>query len=113
MISGASPDAGPPYLRETADGCTLAVRVQPGARRTQVAGIYGEGSQAQLKIALQAPPVEGRANEALILFLAELCGVPKTGVAIVSGASARSKVCLIRGVSSLPLRESLGKLAKI
>ena len=58
-------------LRAAADGVTLAVRAQPGAKKTAIAGIYGEGTTAQLKIAVQAPPIEGRANEALIAFLAE------------------------------------------
>ncbi len=70
----ASPYAGPhekPDVRETAEGVTLAVRAQPGARKTAITGVYGEGASAQLKIAVHAPPVEGRANEALIAFLAE------------------------------------------
>ena len=58
-------------LREVAGGVTLAVRAQPGAKKTAIIGIYGEGATAQLKIAVQAPPVEGRANEALIEFLAD------------------------------------------
>jgi hypothetical protein len=51
-----------------------------------------------LKIAVQAPPVEGRANEALIAFLAETFGIPKRSVELVSGESSRSKVFLLRGV---------------
>ncbi len=46
-------------LRARADGVTLAVRAQPGAKKTAIAGIYGEGAAAQLKIAVQAPPLEG------------------------------------------------------
>ena len=53
---------------------------------------------AQLKIAVQAPPVEGRANEALIAFLAETLGVPKRSVELVSGELSRSKVFLVRGI---------------
>ena len=52
-------------LRAGAGGVTLAVRAQPGAKKTAIVGVYGEGNTAQLKIAVQAPPVEGRANEAL------------------------------------------------
>jgi uncharacterized protein len=58
-------------------------------------GIYGEGATAQLKIAVQAPPLEGRANAALIAliaFLAETFGLPKSAVEIVSGELSRSKV---------------------
>ena len=62
-------------LRATQAGVTLAVRAQPGAKRTAIGGIYGEGATAQLKIAVQAPPLEGRANDALIAFLAETFGL--------------------------------------
>jgi uncharacterized protein (TIGR00251 family) len=80
-------------------GVTLAVRAQPGAKRTSVSGVYGEGAAAQLKIAVQAPPIEGRANSALINFLAETFGVSKSHVELVSGELSRSKVFLLRGVS--------------
>lgn len=86
-------------LREVAGGVTLAVRAQPGARKTAIAGVYGEGDAAQLKIAVQAPPVEGRANAALIEFLAETFRVPRRSVELVSGEISRSKVFLVRGVS--------------
>jgi hypothetical protein len=52
------------YLRDHPDGCTLMIRVQPGAKKTAITGIYGQGEHAALKIAVQAPPIEGRANEA-------------------------------------------------
>lgn len=83
-------------LRETAGGVTLAVRAQPGAKKTAIVGIYGEGDAAQLKIAVQAPPVEGRANEALIAFLAETFNLPKKSVELLSGELSRSKVFLLR-----------------
>ncbi len=86
-------------VRVVDGGVTLAVRAQPGAKRTAIAGVYGEGAAAQLKIAVQAPPIEGRANAALIEFLAERFGVAKSRVELVSGELSRSKVFLIRGVS--------------
>lgn len=86
-------------LRELAGGVTLSVRAQPGAKKTAIVGIYGEGEAAQLKVAVQAPPVEGRANEALIAFLAEMFGIPKRSVELVSGELSRSKVFLLRGVT--------------
>jgi uncharacterized protein (TIGR00251 family) len=85
-------------LREATDGVTLAVRALPGAKKTAIVGVYGEGDAAQLKIAVQAPPVEGRANEALVAFLAEMFGVPKRSVEIVSGELSRSKVFLLSGM---------------
>ncbi|HLY40429.1 MAG TPA: DUF167 domain-containing protein [Terracidiphilus sp.] len=86
-------------LRAVENGVMLAVRAQPGAKKTTIVGVYGEGASTQLKIAVQAPPVEGRANEVLIAFLADLIGVPKSRIEIVSGAMSRSKVFLLRGVS--------------
>ena len=92
-------------LRETKDGVTLAVRAQPGAKKTAIAGIYGEGAEAQLKIAVQAPPIEGRANEALIKFLAATFDLPKSSVELISGDLGRAKVFLLRDVSVSKVRE--------
>ena len=86
-------------LRSTPGGVTLAVRAQPGAKKTAVTGVYGEGAAAQLKIAVHAPPLEGRANQALIAFLAETLGVAKSAVELKSGELSRSKVFLLRGVT--------------
>jgi hypothetical protein len=86
-------------LRAAASGVTLAVRAQPGAKKTAIMGIYGEGATAQLKIAVHAPPLEGRANEALMAFLAETFSVPKSAVELASGEISRSKVFLLRGVT--------------
>lgn len=86
-------------LRATADGVTLAVRAQPGARKTAIVGLYGEGADARLKVAVHALPLEGRANEALIAFFAEVFGVSKNAVEIRSGELSRSKVFLLRGVT--------------
>ena len=97
-------------LRATKGGVTLAVRAQPGAKKTAIVGVYGEGAAAQLKIAVQAPPVEGKANSALIEFLAELFGVAKNKVEIVSGELSRSKVFLLRGVT---LKQAESKLAPL
>jgi len=99
-------------LREVAGGVTLAVRAQPGAKKTAIVGVYGEGDAAQLKIAVQAPPVEGRANEALVAFLAETFGVPKRAVEIVGGELSRSKVFLVRGVTLKTANAVLGQAAK-
>lgn len=85
-------------LRGVSGGVTLAVRAQPGAKKTAIVGVYGEGDAAQLKIAVQAPPVEGRANEALVAFLAEAFDIPKRSVELVNGELSRSKVFLLRGV---------------
>jgi uncharacterized protein len=99
-------------LRVAAAGVTLAVRAQPGAKKTAIIGIYGEGATAQLKIAVQAPPVEGRANSALIAFLAETFGLPKNRVELVSGELSRSKVFLLRGATLMQARTILQEFMK-
>ena len=86
-------------LRTVQGGVTLAVRAQPGAKRSTIVGVYGEGMSAQLKIAVQAPPIEGRANSALIAFLADFFSIPKGSVELLSGELSRSKVFLLRGIT--------------
>lgn len=99
-------------LRAHAAGVTLAVRAQPGAKKTAITGLYGEGVEAQLKIAVQAPPVEGRANQALIAFLAETFHLPKNSVELASGELSRSKVFLLRGVTLEQAEAALPKAAE-
>ncbi len=70
----------------------IAVRVQPRASRTEFAGVIGE----RLRIRLQAPPVDGRANAALVEFIAEAFGAPRAGVRIERGLSGRDKLVRIR-----------------
>lgn len=86
-------------LRAVEGGVTLAVRAQPGARKTTIQGTYGEGAAAQLKIAVQAPPVEGKANAALVEFLADHFSLSRSKVELVQGELNRSKVFLLRGLT--------------
>ena len=86
------------FLRDHPEGCSLAVRVQPGAKRTAITGVHGEGTESRLKIALQAPPIEGRANEALVAFLADLFNLPKACVVISHGHTGRSKLVILHGL---------------
>ncbi len=96
-------------IRETANGVTLAVHVQPGAKRTAIMGVYGEGATSELKIAVQAPPVEGRANHALIAFLADFFSLSRSAVELVSGELSRSKVFLLRGAKLDDVRALIEK----
>jgi uncharacterized protein (TIGR00251 family) len=86
-------------LRAVNGGVTLAVRAQPGAKRTAITGVSGEGATAQLKIAVHEPPLEGRANAALTAFLAEAFSLPKSAVELISGELGRSKVFLLRNLT--------------
>ncbi len=72
------------------------MRVQPRAKRNAVVGEVGEA----VKIALTAPPVEGRANQALVEFFAELLGVARSSVNIISGETSRDKVVRVSGISA-------------
>ncbi|OWK37484.1 DUF167 domain-containing protein [Fimbriiglobus ruber] len=76
-----------------ADGATLPVRAQPGAKKT---GVLGEQAGA-LKVAVTAPPEDGRANDALIEVLKDWLGVKRSQVELLSGRTNRNKVFLIRG----------------
>jgi hypothetical protein len=96
-------------LREVSGRVTLTVRAQPGAKKTAIVGVYGEGESAQLKIAVQSRPVEGRANEALVAFLAATFGIPKRSVELISGALSRSKVFLLNGITIQQARSHLAK----
>ena len=83
---------------ETTDGETavvLTLHVQPGARHTEVAGTHGAGAQMRLKIRLAAPPVDGKANVALLAFLAEAFGVSRRDVTLVRGDASREKIVRI------------------
>ena len=81
------------WYRRNADVITLALHVQPGAKRSEIAGLHG----AALKIRLAAPPIEGRANEALLKFIAELFGVPLRQIELKQGGQSRHKVVAITG----------------
>ena len=84
----------------------IAVKVHPRARRSAVAGRFGEA----WKLDLAAPPVDGKANEECIRFFAELAGVPRARVKIVTGLTSRMKVVEIEGVnlSDLHLPDNTG-----
>lgn len=85
-----------PGLREANGTVSFAVRLVPRASRNEIVGVEGDA----LKIRLHAPPVEGKANEALVRFLAERLDVPRANVEIVTGHAARRKVIRVRGVTA-------------
>ena len=91
------------FAKDMPDGCTLTVRVHPGARKSGVTGVHADG----IKIALTTPPVEGRANEALIALLAEILHLPRVRIAIVSGLTSRTKIVRITGKSAAEAEAAL------
>lgn len=85
-------------------GVILRLHIQPGAKKTEVVGLYGDA----LKIRLAAPPVDGKANACLIAFLADQLGVPKTAITLVSGDTSRAKRVRIDGLDPARARRSFG-----
>lgn len=80
-------------------GACLRVRVTPRARKTAVAGLSEADGRPALAIRLAAPPVDGAANKALTLFLAEALGLPRSAVRVLSGETGRLKTVLLSGAS--------------
>lgn len=92
-----------PQIRATADGASLAVRAQPGARKSRIVGVH----DGALKIAVSAPPEDGRANDALIELLAEVLEVRENRIRLAQGRSDRRKVFDIIGMTTEELARSL------
>jgi uncharacterized protein (TIGR00251 family) len=90
-------------VNETAKGVTFAVKVHPRARKNAITGIVGDA----LKLALTAPPVEGRANQAVMEFFAELFEIPRSSVTIASGETSRNKVVRIAGLTKAAIAARL------
>jgi uncharacterized protein (TIGR00251 family) len=86
------------------DEALISVRVTPRSKKDELLG-WQDGV---LRVKLRAPPVEGRANEALCRYIASLLGVAASSVEVVSGATGRSKRLRIAGLSSDAVREKLG-----
>ena len=98
----------PAFLKEKKEGVLLLLHVQPGARRPGFKGIYGD----RLKLAVDAPPVDGKANRACRQFLARFFKVPKSSVELVSGASSRKKVFFVSGLSAEQAERRLSSMLK-
>lgn len=93
----SSPDAASPRLEvsRTSTGVRFAVHVQPRASRTELVGVHG----GALRVRLQAVPVDGRANEALVEYLASRLGVPRRAVQVAIGQASRRKVVDVEGIA--------------
>ena len=95
-------------VTDHAEGCVLAVRAQPGARK---AGVLGQQNGA-LKVAVTAPPEDGRANQALAEALREILGLKRSQMELISGHTARDKRFLIRGVPKAELERRVAALVQ-
>jgi uncharacterized protein len=93
----STPAGDPPFLRRSAKGVTVTLRAQPRARRT----VLEFTRQGGLKVAVTAPPEDGRANEAIVALLVHSWRLPKSAFEIVQGAAARNKTIGISGEPSM------------
>ena len=91
------------FTRDTPDGCSLVIRLHPGAKKNAIIGLHN----GALKLSLNAPPVDGKANEALIAFIAEQINVPRSKIALIAGATSRSKTLRITGKSAAEVAAAL------
>jgi len=90
-------------IHETTAGATFAVKVHPRAKKDAITGELGDA----FKLALTAPPLEGKANQACIEFFANLLKVPRASVSIASGQTSRKKVIRVAGLSAEEVRQRL------
>lgn len=96
------------WIESHKEGVTLQLHCQPGAKVTRVIGEH----DGRLKIALHAPALENRANEALVQWLADQAGVPRRAIEILSGQTGRKKRVLVRGVDAQRMAAALEPLHK-
>jgi uncharacterized protein (TIGR00251 family) len=90
-------------VSESAKGVSFSIKVHPRARKNAITGVMGDA----LKLALTAPPVEGKANQAVIEFFADLFQIPRSSVTIASGETSRNKVVRISGISRAAVEQRL------
>jgi hypothetical protein len=86
-------------------GATFAIRVQPRAARTAITGSVGEA----LKVSVSAPPLDGRANTAVVEFFSEVLSVPRSAVHVVAGERSHNKIVRIAGFSGDEVQRRLRK----
>jgi uncharacterized protein (TIGR00251 family) len=91
------------WLHADGQDVILSLHIQPGAKKTEVVGLHGDA----LKIRLAAPPVDGKANAALIAFVAVKVGASRTAVELVSGKTSRTKRVRIAAATPEDVRAAL------
>ena len=92
------------WITDSKNGSIIQVHATPRASKSQIQGLHGDA----LKIRLQAAPVDGKANEALVEFLAEWLGVPQRHITLLSGQTSRQKRLCIQGVTAHQVAEAIG-----
>jgi uncharacterized protein len=97
-----------PFLLKTSKGYSLDLHLVPRSKKSRVAGVHGN----KLKIAVGAPPVDGKANKELIAFLARLLGCPKSSIEIERGAASREKIVIIKDITEEKILTALDEALK-
>jgi uncharacterized protein len=91
------------WIKETPKGVLLPVRAVPRASKNEIQGVHGDA----LKVRLQAPPVEGKANAALIRFLSDALDIPRSQLSVAFGETGRNKAVLITGFTKTEILKKL------
>jgi uncharacterized protein (TIGR00251 family) len=91
-------------IQNSPNGITFAVKVHPRAKKNAITDEVG----GALKLALTAPPVDGKANDACIEFFAKLLNLPRSSVTIAAGRTSRNKVIRVAGLTARQVRDRLG-----
>jgi len=93
-------------LSDRADGIVVQVRAQPRTRQTAIVGEHA----GSLKIAVTAPPEDGKANDAITLLLSESLGLKRSQIELISGAASRNKKFIVRGLEKAELAARIASL---
>jgi uncharacterized protein (TIGR00251 family) len=96
-------------IHETAKRVTFSIKVHPRATKTAITGTVGDA----LKISLTAPPVDGKANQAVIEFFADIFKIPRSSVTIASGETSRLKVIRISGTNKMAVEQRLAEAGNL
>jgi len=98
----------PPFIRTTADGINITVKARPGAKRNSISFESAE----YLKVSINAPPVEGKANIGLVKFFSEVFDIPKSSVQLLRGGSSKNKVVSLKDVTMKDFYDKTARFAK-
>jgi hypothetical protein len=90
-------------IRDSASGATFSIKVHPRAKKDAIVGFVGDA----VKVALTAPPVESKANGAVVRYFAELLSVSRSSVTIAAGEASRNKVIRVQGLTAAQVEERL------
>jgi hypothetical protein len=106
--SSAAVDLAAAVASVPSGGALLRVHVQPGAKRSEIAGLAGDA----VKVRIAAPPVDGKANGALLDFLAASLGVRKSAMTLARGAACRQKVVRVDGLAAAEVAARLSRASR-